>query len=102
MKLKRYFACEFWKFLYVRILTVIKIKNGFNISIGWKLKKYKFNQRLAPFTSTPIIGTIARKMKEIKKIGKTSLINNSVFINEIINIIDIAIIVKVKCLIKKK
>ena len=41
-------------------------------------------------------------MKEIRKIGKTSLINSSVLISEIINIIVIAINVKIKCLVKKK
>ena len=84
------------------ILTVIKMNNGFNISTGCKLKKYRFNHLLAPFASTPIIGTIAKKIKEITKAGKTSFINTSVLINEIIIIVDIAKTAKIKCLVKKK
>ena len=78
------------------------MNNGFNISIGCKLKKNRFNHLLAPFTSTPIIGTIARKIKEITKAGKTILINTSVLISEIIIMIDIAKTVNIKCLVKKK
>ena len=76
--------------------------NGFNISTGCKLKKYRFNHLLAPFASTPIIGTIAKKIKETTKAGITSLINTSVLINEINIMIDIAKTVKIKCLVKKK
>ena len=78
------------------------MNNGFNISTGCKLKKYRFNHLLAPFTSTPIIGTIAKKIKETTKAGIISLINTSVLIIEIIIIIDIAKTVKIKCLVKKK
>tara|TARA_A100001015_G_scaffold199391_1_gene222565 strand:- start:96 stop:332 length:237 start_codon:yes stop_codon:yes gene_type:complete len=78
------------------------MKKGFNISIGCKLKKYRFNQRLAPFASVPIIGTITKKIKETIKAGKTSLINTSVLIKEIIIMIDIAKTVKIKCFVKKK
>ena len=78
------------------------MNNGFNISTGCKLKKYRFNHLLAPFASTPIIGTIAKKIKETTKAGITSLINTSVRINEIIIMINIAKIVKIKCLVKKK
>ena len=78
------------------------MNNGFNISTGCRLKKYRFNHLLDPFASTPNIGTIAKKIKEITKAGITSLINTSVLINETIIIIDIAIIVKIKCLVKKK
>ena len=78
------------------------MNNGFNISTGCKLKKYRFNHLLDPFASTPIIGTIAKKIKETTKAGITSLINTSVLINEIVIIIDIAKTVKIKCLVKKK
>ena len=53
-KLKKYLAFEFCNFSKVNILTVINIKNGFNISIGCNLKKNKSNHLLAPFTSTPV------------------------------------------------
>ena len=101
-KTQKYLIWIYLNCPWVRIFTVIKIKKGFKISIGCKLKKYKFSQRLAPLTSTPIIGTIANKIKEIKKIGNTNLINNSVLINEIVSIIEIANNVKNKCLVKKK
>ena len=69
-------------------MTVVKIKNGFNISIGWSLKKYKSNQRLEPLTSNPIIGTRAKRIKEIINNGITNLFNNKVSIIEIKNIIN--------------
>ena len=43
------------------------MKKGFTISIGCNLKKYRSIQRLAPLTSIPIIGTKAKKIKEIVK-----------------------------------
>jgi hypothetical protein len=91
--------CNFFK---VNIFAVINIKNGFSISIGCNLKKYRSTQRLAPFTSTPIIGTKARKTKDKMNIGKISFFNNEVLINEINNIISRAKITKLKCFEKKK
>ena len=41
------------------------MKKGFNTSIGCSRKKYKSSHRLAPLTSTPIIGTNARRIKEV-------------------------------------
>ena len=101
-KLKKYLTWEFFNFSKVNIFTVISIKNGFNISIGCNLKNYKSNQRLAPFTSIPIIGTRAKKMKERIKSGMMSFFNNQVSIAEIENMISNAISVKLKCLEKKK
>ena len=40
-------------------------KKGLINSEGWILMLYNFNQRLEPLTSTPIIGTKARKKKQI-------------------------------------
>ena len=45
------------------------MKKGFNTSIGCNLKKYKSNHRLAPLTSTPIIGTNAKRIKEVTNKG---------------------------------
>ena len=84
------------------IFTVINIKNGFNISIGCNLKKYKSIQRLAPFTSTPIIGTSARKTNERINKGTIILFNNEISIAEIKIMINKAKIVKLKCFEKKK
>ena len=39
IKLKIYFIFVYLNFSEVKILTVIKIKKGFNISIGCNLKK---------------------------------------------------------------
>ena len=78
------------------------MNNGFNISTGCKLKKYRFNHLLAPFASIPSIGTITKRIKETTKAGITSLINTSVLINVINIMIDIAKTVKIKCLVKKK
>ena len=55
------------------------MKNGFNISIGCNLKKYKSNQRLAPFTSMPIIETRTREIKEKTNKGTTNLIGTPTF-----------------------
>ena len=74
---------------------------AFKISIGCSLKKYRSSHRLAPFTSIPTIGTKAKRIKEAVNNGKTSLISNSVFINEIKIIIPNAKNVKNKCFVKK-
>ena len=101
-KLKKYFIWEFSNFFKVNICTVINIKNGFNISIGCNLKKDKSNQRLAPFTSTPIMGTRARKIKERINKGITSFFSSVVLIADIENIMNKANIAKLKCFEKKK
>ena len=101
-KLTRYFNWEPFKLSKVSIFAVINIKNGFNISIGCSLKKYRSNHRLAPLTSTPIIGTSARRVKEKINNGIRSFLKNEVSIAEIKNIIVNAINVKLKCLKKKK
>ena len=70
--------CEFLKVSSIKIFAVTKIKKGFNNSIGCNLKKYKSSQRLAPFTSTPNIGTKASNIKEIANNGIINLFNNRV------------------------
>jgi hypothetical protein len=60
------------------------------------------NHRLAPLTSTPIIGTSARRIKEKINNGIRSFLKNEVSIAEIKNIVINAINVKLKCLKKKK
>jgi len=57
---------------------------------------------LAPFTSTPIMGTKAKKKREIINKGTANVINISVLIAEIIIMIDKDKKVKVRCLVKKK
>ena len=102
IKLKKYFTWEFWNLFRVNILTVIKIKKGFNISIGCNLKKYRSIHRLAPFTSIPIIGTSAKSAKEIANRGTTSLISTLVLIIEIVIIVSKAKEVNTRCFVKKK
>ena len=70
--------------------------------MGCNLKKCKSSQRLAPLTSIPIIGTNAKKRKEIKNNGTTNLIRNSVLTAEINIIITSAKSIKTKCFVKKK
>ena len=65
------------------ICAIIKMKNGFINSTGWKLKKYKFNHLLAPFTSIPINGTTDNIIKKIKKQGTKVLFRKSLFKKEI-------------------
>ena len=85
-KIKNETKCEKFKFLNLFeliILAIIKIKKGFINSIGWKLKKYKFNHLFAPFTSIPTYGTIANKIKKVKKPGSIVLFIKLLFIDEI-------------------
>ena len=54
-------------FSELKIEAIIIIIKGFKTSIGWNLgKNKKSTQRLDPLTSTPIIGTKAKKTKQIK------------------------------------
>ena len=78
------------------------MKKGFNTSIGCNLKKYKSNHRLAPLTSTPIIGTNDRRIKEVTNKGIINFFKTEVSIIEIKTIIINAKIVKIKCFEKKK
>ena len=101
-KLKKYLSWELCNFSKYNIFAVVNIKNGFSNSIGCNLKKYRLSQRLAPFTSIPIIGTNAKKIKEITNSGIIIFFSNEVSIIERVNIIDKAKIVKLKCFEKKK
>ena len=83
IKLRIYFNCEFLNLLLVSTFAVIKTNNGFKISIGCNLNKYKSSHLLAPFTSCPNIGTNANNKKDIINNGITSLIIECVFIKEI-------------------
>ena len=79
-------------FLLLKIKLIEIIKNGFTNSIGWNLgKKYKSIHRWALLTSTPIIGTKNKEIKEIKKRIIEYLNNWSVLIEEKIKIINIPI-----------
>ncbi len=78
------------------------MKKGFSTSIGCNLKKYRSNHRLAPLTSIPMIGTNAKRIKVVRNKGSTNLFKTEVSIIEIITIIANAMIVKIKCLEKKK
>ena len=59
-------------FSLLKIKLIEIIKNGLTNSIGWNLgKNCKSIHRLALFTSTPIIGTKNKAIREkIKKIGE--------------------------------
>ena len=51
-----------------KIVAKITIKKGFKTSTGWNLgKKSKSIHLFEPLTSTPIIGTKNKEIKEIKK-----------------------------------
>ena len=78
------------------------MKKGFNTSIGCSRKKYKSSHRLAPLTSTPIIGTNARRIKEVANKGIINFFKTEVSIIEIKTIMTNAKIVKIKCFEKKK
>ena len=101
-KLNKYFILKFFILSEVSILTVVRIKNGFNNSMGFSLKKYMSNHLFEPYTSTPIIGTKISKIKKITKRGTTILFNKKVSSADIINIIDRANKVKTRCFEKKK
>ena len=79
----RYEKFKFLNLFKLIIWAIIKIKKGFINSIGWKLKKYKFNHLFAPFTSIPTNGTIANKIKKVKKPGSMVLFIKLLFIDEI-------------------
>ena len=54
-------------FSELKIEATIIIINGFKTSIGWNLgKNAKSSHRLEPLTSTPIMGTKAKKIKQIR------------------------------------
>ena len=74
----------------VRIFTVIKMKKGFSISIGCNLKKYISIHLLEPLTSTPIIGTKAKNIKDIINSGITILMSISVLGIEIVSMTPMA------------
>ena len=64
----RYFKFLFWIFLLHKIIDVITIKNGFNISIGWNRgKKNRSIHLFEPLTSMPINGIKIKKNSETKK-----------------------------------
>ena len=92
-------------FLYFSLLKIklIKIiKNGFTNSIGWNLgNKYKSIHLWALLTSTPIIGTSIREIKENRKIMGEILKSFSSFIDDKIKIIIIPKNTNERCLKKK-
>ena len=101
-KLNKYFIWELLNLFKVKIFTVANMKKGFSNSTGCNLKKYRSSQRLAPFTSTPTIGTNNKTIKKIINKGTIIFLNKEVSTIEILIIIDSANTVKVKCLEKKK
>ena len=89
----------FW-LLKIKLIEIIK--NGLTSSIGWNLgKKFRSIQRWALFTSTPIIGTKDKVIKENVKIIGESLKSLISFIEEKKKIIIIPKKTKDKCLKKK-
>ena len=75
-------------FSELRIEAIITIIKGFKSSIGWNLgKKKKSNHLFDPLTSTPIIGTNVKKIKQTK--------NNMIeILNRLSLLIDEKIIIK--------
>ena len=85
VKIKNEIKCVKFKLLKLFeliICAIVKMKNGFKNSTGWKLKKYKLNHLLAPFTSIPKNGTTHNIIKKIKKKGIKVLFKKSLFKKE--------------------
>ena len=86
-----------------RILAKKTIRKGFTTSIGWNLgKKNRSIHLFDPLTSTPMIGTNTKEIREIKKSIIEYFINLSTFIEENIKMINITRITNIKLLKKKK
>ena len=86
-----------------RIVVKKTIRKGFTTSMGWNLGKKKRSIHLFdPFTSTPIIGTNTKDIKEMKKNIIEYFINWSFFREENMKIINIPRLTYIKCLKKKK
>ena len=66
------------------------------------IKKVKSNHRLAPFTSTPIIGTRAKEIKDSIKSGNTTFFKRLVLSADKKIIITNANKANIRCLEKKK
>ena len=101
-KLRKYAVLEVPKLSFDKIFAIVTIKKGFTNSIGWKRKNNKFNQRLDPFTSTPINKTKNKEINTTIKTGTKIFSKKLNWIEEIIIIKSIADIAKTKCFEKKK
>ena len=90
---------EYFSLLKIKLIKIIK--KGLTNSIGWNLgKKYKSIHRWALFTSTPIIGTKNKEIRENIKIKGEILKSLSSFIEDKIKIIINPKKTKDKCLKK--
>ena len=97
----KYLKYTFVYFSLLKIKLIKIIRNGLTSSIGWNLgKKYKSIHRWALLTSTPIMGTKNKVIKESKNIVGEILKSFSSFIDDKINIIIIPKKTKVRCLKK--
>ena len=85
-----------------KIFAVKSTKKGLINSIGWRLKKYKLNHLFDPLTSTPIIGTRIKEIKNNMKIGTIRFFRKLNSMNEIKNIKVSAIDTNNSCFEKKK
>ena len=90
------------KFSLDKIFAMITIKKGFKNSIGWNLKKNKFNHLFEPLTSTPKNNTRNNVINKIKKIGIKIFFKKSSLSQEIKIIKKTEQIENIKCLEKKK
>ena len=89
---------DFW-LLKIRLIKIIK--NGLTNSIGWNLgRKYKSIHLWALFTSTPIIGTKNKVVKENINIKGDKLKSFFSLMVDKIKIINIPKNTNVKCLKK--
>ena len=99
----RYLKYKLVYFSLLKIKLINIIKNGLTSSIGWNLgKNCKSIHLLALFTSTPIIGTKNKVIKESKNIIGEILKSFSSLIDDKKNIIIKPKKTKVRCLKKKK
>ena len=102
-KENKYFIYIFVYFWLAKIKLIKIIKKGLTSSIGWNLgKKYMSIHLLEPFTSTPIIGTRIKKIKEIKKIKIENFKSFNWFIDERKKITNIPKKIKTRCLKKNE
>ena len=69
-------------FSELKIEAIIIIINGFKTSIGWNLGKNKKSiHRFDPLTSAPIMGTKAKKIKQIRN-NKVDILYKFFWFNE--------------------
>ena len=102
-KLKKYFKYKLLLFSELRIEAIITIIKGFKISIGWNFgKKEKSSHLVEPLTSTPIIGTKIKDIRQTKNNNFDNVYNFSTFKYERKNTVTRPSEINIKCLKKNR